>query len=81
MKFVVLEDFKERFDHNRIYEKDGEYPVGGFEPTEERIKELSTKKNDYGRPFIKALKADKKNAQKPEGEEGDGKVDEKDDRG
>lgn len=64
MKFKVLEDFKERYDHNRIYEKDSEYPVGDFKPTDERIEELSTKNNDYSRPFIKAIKIEKKPAVK-----------------
>ena len=64
MKSKVIETFKERFDHNRIYEEGKPYPQGDYKPTKERIEELSTKNNDYGRPFIEIKKVAEKPATK-----------------
>lgn len=52
MAHKVLVTFKEKYDDNRIYEEDSPYPQGDFKPTEERIAELSTEKNEYGYAFI-----------------------------
>lgn len=81
MEHVVLETFKERFDHNRIYEEGKPYPQGDYEPTDERIEELSTKNNSYKRPFIGPKKADKKPATKAKSKEVKSKVADKDAKG
>ena len=45
---VIYERFKDLEDNNYIYKKGDIYPREGLEPTKERIKELSTKKNKIG---------------------------------
>lgn len=55
MKYVVLEMFGDAEDSSRTYMPGDIYPIVGVEPTEERIKELSTDANKRGRPVIKAM--------------------------
>lgn len=50
---VVFKRFKDLEDNNFIYKKGDIYPREGLEPSKERIKELSTKKNKIGEILIK----------------------------
>ncbi len=50
---VIYERFKDLEDNEYIYEKGDTYPREGLEPSKERIKELSTKKNKIGEILIK----------------------------
>lgn len=52
---VVYSRFKDLKDNNHIYRKGDIYPREGFEPTKERIKELSSKKNKIGEVLIKKV--------------------------
>ncbi len=53
-KYVVIyEKFKDLEDNDYIYQKGDVYPREGLEPSKERIKELSTKKNKIGEILIK----------------------------
>ena len=52
---VVYERFKDLEDNNHIYRKGDIYPREGLEPTKERIKELSSKKNKIGEVLIKKV--------------------------
>lgn len=52
---VIYERFKDLEDNNYIYKKGDIYPHEGLEPTKERIKELSTKKNKIGEILIKKV--------------------------
>lgn len=52
---VVYERFKDLEDNNYIYRKGDVYPREGLEPTKERIKELSSKKNKIGEVLIKKV--------------------------
>lgn len=52
---VVYSRFKDLKDNNHIYRKGDVYPREGLEPTKERIKELSSKKNEIGEVLIKKL--------------------------
>lgn len=52
---VIYERFKDLEDNNYIYKKGDIYPREGLEPTEERIKKLSTKKNKIGEILIKKV--------------------------
>lgn len=52
---VVYEKFKDLEDNNYIYKKGDTYPREGLEPSKERIKELSTKKNKIGKILIEKL--------------------------
>ena len=52
--FVVVHDFKDLQDNNRIYFKGDAYPAEtGQKPTAARIKELSSTKNKMNRVLIK----------------------------
>lgn len=57
MKYMVVYPFKDLEDNNYIYDVKvhNVYPREGLEPTNERIKELSTKKNKIGKVLIKAI--------------------------
>lgn len=55
--YKVLHDFYERFDDRFLYKAGDVYPREGFEPTEERLKELTGKSNKYKQAFIKKEKA------------------------
>lgn len=50
---VIYEEFKDLEDNDYIYQKGDIYPREGLQPTKERIKELSTKKNKIGEILIK----------------------------
>lgn len=52
---VVYGRFKDLEDNNHIYRKGDVYPRKGLEPTKERIKELSSKKNKIGEVLIKKV--------------------------
>lgn len=52
---VIYERFKDLEDNNYIYKKGDIYPREDLEPTKERIKELSTKKNKIGEILIKKV--------------------------
>lgn len=52
---VVYEKFKDLEDNNYIYKKGDNYPREGLEPSKDRIKELSTKKNKIGEVLIKKV--------------------------
>lgn len=52
---VIYERFKDLEDNDYIYKKGDFYPREGLEPTKERIKELSTKKNKIGEILIKKV--------------------------
>ena len=52
---VVYSRFKDLKDNNHIYRKGDIYPREGLEPTKERIKELSSKKNKIGEVLIKKV--------------------------
>lgn len=55
-KYVVIYDrFKDLEDNEYIYKKGDTYPHEGLEPSKERIKELSTKKNKIGEILIKKV--------------------------
>lgn len=53
MKYEVIKRFVDLKDDNHVYNTGDEYPRKGLEPTLERVKELSTKKNKQGVPLIK----------------------------
>lgn len=50
-KFVVVDDFRDLQDNNKIYTKGDEFPTKG--KTVARIKELSTTKNKLNKVLIK----------------------------
>lgn len=53
-KYVVVYDFKDLKDNNRIYIKGDIYPAEGAQkPTAARIKELSSTKNKINKVLIK----------------------------
>lgn len=53
-KYIVVYDrFKDLEDNEYIYKKGDTYPREGLEPSKERIKELSTKKNKIGEILIR----------------------------
>lgn len=51
--FTVLINFRDLEDNGHIYRKGSTYPRNGYEPTQERIKELSGKENALKKPIIK----------------------------
>lgn len=52
--YVVVHDFKDLKDNDRIYIKNDPYPAeGAKKPTPARIKELSSTKNKMNRVLIK----------------------------
>ena len=54
-KFVVKVDFGDREDKAYQYKKGDTYPRYGFEPTEERIAELTSSNNAFGVPVIEQI--------------------------
>lgn len=58
--YKVLKAFTDLQDNNYVYEEGSEYPRKGSDPSEERIAELSGKKNLQGIPLIKEVKARKR---------------------
>lgn len=59
VKHTVLFHFTDLKDGNFHYEAGDIYPRKGYEPSAERIKELSGYNNKQGVPLIKAVKAEK----------------------
>lgn len=66
-KFEVIKYFTDLQDNNRPYEVGDTYPRDGYEPSLERIAELSGNDNKQGVPLIKAVAERKKAA--PQAEE------------
>lgn len=56
MKYTVLHHFTDLQDDNFHYVDGATYPRKGYQPTEDRIKELSGSNNKQGVPLIKAVK-------------------------
>lgn len=56
-KYISVREkgWKDLEDNNHIYRKGDVYPRKGLEPTEKRIKELSSKKNKIGEILIKKV--------------------------
>ncbi len=54
-KYVVINNFKDLEDNNHLYLKGDIYPREGLEPTNKRIKELSTEKNKTGKKLIQKV--------------------------
>lgn len=52
---VVYPRWKDLEDNDYIYTKGKPYPREGYTPTEERINELSTRKNKIGKVLIKEV--------------------------
>lgn len=53
-KYVVVYDFKDLKDNDRVYIKNDPYPAeGAKKPTADRIKELSSTKNKMKKVLIK----------------------------
>ena len=56
-KYKVIHAFTDLQDSRTAYNVGDEYPRKGVHPSEERISELSGKKNRQGIPLIKEVKA------------------------
>ena len=55
-KYIVVKDFTDLQDDNHVYMAgDDLYPRDGYEPSEERIAELSTDKNKRGEVLIQEM--------------------------
>lgn len=61
MKHVVIESFNDTKDNGHRYLKDDEYPRAGYEPSEKRLKELSSSNNLSHRPMIREVKEERPN--------------------
>lgn len=59
-KYKVIHAFTDLQDSRTVYNVGDEYPRKGVHPSEERISELSGKKNRQGIPLIKEVKVRKK---------------------
>ena len=68
--YKVIKLFTDLQDGGYRYEVGDEYPREGYEPTEERIAELSGRTNKQGAPLIKAIKEEKKAAPKKTAKKG-----------
>lgn len=54
-KYIVVEDFMDLKDRKKVYRKGDVYPSpANKKVSDERIKELTSKDNQQGRPVIKA---------------------------
>lgn len=62
--FKVIKQFKDLQDNNHLYKVGDLYPRAGLEPTEDRIKELSTNANKQKTPLIKEIEQPKKAVKK-----------------
>ncbi|MBM7605989.1 stress-induced morphogen [Metabacillus crassostreae] len=58
MKYKVVNRFRDTEDNNHLYKIDDEYPRDGYEPSEERIKELSEIHSKHKRIFIEGSEED-----------------------
>lgn len=55
-KYIVVEDFKDLQDKNKVYAKGDTYPSPANKKiSKERIQALSSKDNKQGRPVIKEV--------------------------
>lgn len=55
-KYIVINDFKDLQDNNKIYTKDDYYPrPANKKVSQKRIQELLSDKNKQGRPVIKKI--------------------------
>lgn len=63
-KYEVIKYFTDLQDNNRPYEVGDTYPRDGYEPSLERVAELSSSDNKQGTPLIKAVAERKKSAEK-----------------
>lgn len=54
-KYEVINNFKDLEDNNHLYLKGDIYPREGLEPSNKRIKELSTEKNKIGKKLIQKV--------------------------
>ncbi|SET02123.1 hypothetical protein SAMN05421676_102357 [Salinibacillus kushneri] len=52
MSYLVLKNFRDIDDNMHHYHEGDNYPREGYEPSEERIKELSSKENRVKRKLI-----------------------------
>ena len=56
-KYVVIEDFKDLQDKNKVYTKGDTYPnPANKKVSKERLEELASTKNKQNRPVIKEVK-------------------------
>ncbi len=66
-KYEVIESFRDLKDDEYIYLKNVEgknvYPREGLKPNKERIEELSSDKNQIGKPLIRKIEEKAKNKQ------------------
>lgn len=53
--FVVIKAFRDAKNKEHFYDVGETYPVEGYTPTENRIKELAKGKNKYGVAFLKEI--------------------------
>ena len=68
MAYHVMSYFKDTLDGGFVYHVGDQYPRHGYEPTQERIRELSTNENIRKKPLIKKIQQ-KKKKEKEEKEE------------
>lgn len=58
--YKVIRNFADMQDNMTIYNIGDNYPREGYEPTEERIAELSGNDNAFGAPIIEIIKVKNK---------------------
>lgn len=58
--YIVLKNFTDLEDNGHKYTMGEEYPRKGYEPTEERVKALTSGNNKAGIKLLKEVKAPKK---------------------
>ena len=66
MEYKAIVYFKDLKDDSHAYHPGEKYPRDGYEPSEERIRELSTDKNRRGMPMIEEVKEKPKKEPKKE---------------
>ncbi len=54
-EYAVVFTFADLRDNNRVYRKGDTFPRPGYEPTDERLEELSSNANKIGRPLIEKI--------------------------
>ena len=67
--FKVIKQFKDLQDGMHLYKVGDTYPRAGLEPSEDRIKELSTNANKQKQPLIKEVEQPKKAVKKKKAKE------------
>lgn len=63
MMYKVIEAFADLQDGNHVYRHGDTYPRAGYNPTSERINELSCSSNMLNRPLIEAVAEPKAKAE------------------